>query len=141
MNKLDNEFFETYKDVERYCSDKLNCEHGVSEYILELEKNHLQSNKTYKSLKHLRWVRNQIAHNSDDISFSTVKDLEDLISFYNSLKTGKDILSYTYKAKKSNQNTYKQVPVENKKEQLQFGNLIKAFLFITILFIIYLLIK
>ena len=120
MTKIDNDFFELYKDVENYCSEMFNKEHSISEYIKKLEENRKENTAEYKTLKHLRHVRNQIAHNTNEQGFSTKKDLNDLKNFYISIKNRTDILS------------------RNKNSSL-FSTLFKIILYFIVLFIIYLL--
>lgn len=52
--------------------------------------------KDYKMLKHIRWVRNQIAHDTSDAPFSTEADLEFTNAFYDRIINQNDpfILSY-----------------------------------------------
>ena len=88
MNQRDNTFFEAYKRLDRLCRDILNCQNGVSEYIQQMDKTpqaqYTVTNweKDYKMLKHIRWVRNQIAHDISDAPFSTEADLEFTNAFY-----------------------------------------------------------
>lgn len=98
MQELDNIFFEEYKRLDNICKDMFLSSNGVSEYITQMELSaHLGRirvqgwDEDYKMLKHLRWVRNQIAHNSG--SFSTEKDLADLRSFYNRIFNLQDPLA------------------------------------------------
>ncbi len=86
MNKLEIEFFEEYKVVDNICKDMFESQQGVTEYIHEMESmEHLGIRQVpmwrekYKMLKHLRWLRNQIAHDS------TAPELEerDLIELQN----------------------------------------------------------
>ena len=37
MNSQDNNFFESYKRLDRLCGDILNCKNGISEYIQQME--------------------------------------------------------------------------------------------------------
>lgn len=102
MNQRDNTFFEAYKRLDRLCRDILNCQNGVSEYIQQMDKTpqaqYTVTNweKDYKMLKHIRWVRNQIAHDTSDAPFSTEADLEFTNAFYDRIINQNDpfILSY-----------------------------------------------
>lgn len=88
MNQQDNDFFETYKQLDSLCGDIFHCKNGVSEYIRQMEETDSVQDKIadwsndYKMLKHTRWIRNQIAHTSSTASFSTEEDLEFVTSFY-----------------------------------------------------------
>ena len=89
MNSQDNNFFESYKRLDRLCGDILNCKNGISEYIQQMEQTGQSGFKVanwtedYKMLTHVRLVRNQIAHDTSNASFSTETDLEFVNSFYN----------------------------------------------------------
>lgn len=69
MGPQDNEFFEEYKRLEHLCSDMYSCKNGVSQYIEDMESRSPRETSLisswytdYKLLKHLRWIRNRIAH-------------------------------------------------------------------------------
>lgn len=87
MNELDIRFFEEYKKADKLCKDIFLSDIGISTYIEEMEKISIHYDVIlgwrdwYYTLKHLRWVRNQIAHSSDDYGFSNEKDLNDIINF------------------------------------------------------------
>ena len=104
MNQRDNTFFEAYKRLDRLCRDILNCQNGVSEYIQQMDKTpqtqYTVTNweKDYKMLKHIRWVRNQIAHDTSDAPFSTEADLEFTNAFYDRIINQNDPFSHLRKA-------------------------------------------
>ena len=89
MNQRDNNFFEAYKRLDRLCGDILNCKNGINEYIQQMEESNQLRYKVsewtedYKMLKHIRWVRNQIAHDISNSPVSTEADLKFTNSFYN----------------------------------------------------------
>lgn len=69
MNNTENRFFEQYKKLDNLCKDLLNNNQGVSAYIKEMEKIPIFERQLvkswdsdYKMLKHIRWIRNNIAH-------------------------------------------------------------------------------
>jgi len=104
MNALENEYFEEYKSVELICNDIY--ENGVSGYIddmIEKEQYALQYepnwNKKIKVLKHLRWLRNRIAHGGEDFEV-TEQDLQSIRLFHSELLTGKDPLAQLESGKK-----------------------------------------
>lgn len=82
MTPRDDTFFEEYKRFDRICSDMYSVPGGVSQYILDME-NHFSEGtllvdnwkQTYGEIKHLRWVRNQIAHEASGGSISSDHDL------------------------------------------------------------------
>lgn len=87
MQNLDSIFFEEYKRLDNLCKDMFTSNNGVTEYINQMELSSYKGkykvpnwDKDYKMLKHLRWIRNQIAHNSG--SFSNQEDLDNLQAFY-----------------------------------------------------------
>lgn len=109
MLSLESQYFEMYKSVDAFCKDILDDTpvydndgkevSGVSAYICSMEQtselrivNKRQWNNTYYTLKHLRWVRNRIAH---DVSFSELKqeDYDNLKMFYDSLLSQTDPLT------------------------------------------------
>jgi len=104
LNQRDNDFFESYKHLDLLCGDIFNCKNGISEYIQQMEETHLPKYKItdwaedYQMLKHVRWVRNQIAHNTSDSSFSTKADLKFVKSFYHRIMTQDDPFARLQKA-------------------------------------------
>ena len=89
MNQPDIDFFDAYKHLDKLCGEVFHCSNGVSEYISQMEKTPsgrfrvpLWEND-YRSLKHIRWVRNQIAHDSSGCTISTIDDLYFTEEFYN----------------------------------------------------------
>lgn len=100
MQALDNEFFEAYKCLDRLCSDMYGCRNGINQYIEDMERaSHLEQlaipswERAYKSLKHLRWIRNQIAHDSGQVQICEEYDIQDVDDFYDSIMSGRDPLS------------------------------------------------
>lgn len=100
MQALDNEFFEAYKRLDRLCSDIYGCRNGVSQYIEDMdEASYLGQlavslwEQAYKTLKHLRWVRNQIAHDSGQILICDESDIQDVNDFYDDIMSGRDPLA------------------------------------------------
>lgn len=89
MNQNDIDFFEAYKHLDKLCGEIFNCNNGVSAYILEMEKSpkgqyYVDSwLSDYKALKHIKWVRNQIAHDTTNCIWSNNEDLSFVESFYN----------------------------------------------------------
>ena len=100
MQALDNEFFESYKRLDRLCSDIYGCRNGVSQYIEDMERASYWERsaapsweQAYKTLKHLRWVRNQIAHDSGQIQICEECDIHDVNDFYDDIISGCDPLT------------------------------------------------
>ena len=96
------EYFNEYKSVEKICNEMYG-ENGVSAYINDMqnctsrEKSFIVNwDKKLKDLKHLRWLRNQIAHPNDSYGV-TPQDLTDIKAFYDELMTQQDPLALLYK--------------------------------------------
>lgn len=108
MLTLNLEFQEEYKRLDRLCKDYLSNTEGISEYIRQMESTLCSDCRyvftwedDYKQLKHVRWVRNQLAHevgtlNSD---ICTEDDLDWIQSFYNRIMNGSDPFTVIRKAK------------------------------------------
>lgn len=69
MLDLNVEFQEEYKALDNLCKDYLSCTDGVSEYIRQMEYTTWSDRQychsweyDYRQLKHIRWIRNQLAH-------------------------------------------------------------------------------
>ena len=87
--------------------DAYSCQNGFSEYISMMEKSpgnravHIPSwNDDYKMLKHLRWLRNRIAHDTGSTELKS-SDLDDLKDFRKRFLKGQDPLALSAKLKKS----------------------------------------
>ena len=105
LHIADNDFFEEYKRLEKLCSEMYSCKNGVSEYIAQME--HLTYkgqfrvsswNNDYKMLKHVRWVRNQIAHDSGSYQISEPENLDFVQEFHSRIFSGTDPLTSLRKA-------------------------------------------
>lgn len=107
MTKLEIEFLEEYKRLDKLCQDMLSSLSGVSEYINRMESFYKDGsyyiddwNESYKTLKHLRWLRNNIVHNVDE-SDCSLEELETLKYFYRDILMQEDPLAHLYKNNKS----------------------------------------
>lgn len=109
MLEYERELFDEFKRLESLCRDMFSCQHGVSEYINQMEqippyiKNRIPSwDRDYRTLKHLRWLRNQIAHEvtATDCDFDDVEQLKD---FYRRILNGQDPLAMARKVKQNTQ--------------------------------------
>lgn len=104
MQKLEQDFFEEYKRLDALCRDLLSAERGVSAYLEEMEAapNALWPQlpgwkDDYYALKHLRWVRNQIAH-EPGFAGCTPEDLQTLAAFTRRVLGQQDPLALLYRA-------------------------------------------
>lgn len=109
MKASDNAFFEEYKRLDKLCSDAYACSGGVSEYIARMERKAAQGRRhtdswdaDYKKLKHVRWVRNRIAHDEGAGPFSAPEDLKFVRDFYGRMLSGRDPLTLLRKAADGN---------------------------------------
>lgn len=99
MLKNEEKLFDEFKRVDRICGDMFSCQHGVSKYIEEMERVSAYSrhkvplwDQDYRSLKRVRWLRNQIVHETSapDCSDGDAIWLED---FHARLLTQQDPLA------------------------------------------------
>lgn len=116
MREIETQFFDLYKSVDSICHDMFRNKHyyndegkeifGVSVYISIMEKQSYSVrcyfpnwDEQYRTLKRLRWIRTQIAHNIGG-SECEETDLTYLKAFYNQLMSQTDILAQAYKIEK-----------------------------------------
>ena len=97
MNDIENSFFEKYKKLEKFCNEIFNSKEGVKLYIEYLEENVEAGERIvpswkddYYLFKHLRYVRNQIAHFNDDGYVCTSDDIKKVDDFYDRFLNQKD---------------------------------------------------
>ena len=107
MQGQDSRFFEEYKRLDKLCGERLRSRNGVSAYIAEMERKAARGRTAVpswasddKALKHLRWVRNRLAHESAESRVSTAEDLAVLQEFHRRLLSGQDPLALLEKAGK-----------------------------------------
>ncbi len=105
MHLQDNDFFEEYKRLDRLCGDMYDCRNGVSAYLEAMERKAAQGSRyvacwdsDYRMLKRVRWVRNQIAHDSGVYPLSEPSDLAFVQDFYSRVFAGEDALTLLRKA-------------------------------------------
>ena len=104
MTILEMVFFEEFKSVDNICKDIFQSQQGVTEYINQMEENDFRGsrsvpnwNEKYKMLKHLRWLRNHIAHDSGAPELIE-SDLLELQNFHKQLLKQNDPLAIISKA-------------------------------------------
>ena len=100
MKKLAVDFLEQYKKTDRLCGELLSVQAGVTEYLRAMEASAAKGAKAvptwdsdYKMLKHLRWLRNKLAHEVGEVEELKAADLKDLKDFHSRLEKGKDPLA------------------------------------------------
>lgn len=99
MLKLDRELFEEFKRVDAICRDMFSSQRGVSEYIEQMERDFVYGKQRipsweqdYRSLKRVRWLRNQIAHEMTATDCTT-HDVAYLQEFHDRLLRQQDPLA------------------------------------------------
>lgn len=117
MNNKNIIFQEEYKRLDSLCRDVFASRDGVSEYIRQMElvsyadrKYYADWETDYKQLKHLRWIRNQLAHEVGtlDGNFCTDTQIEWLKNFHQKILNVSDPLSVISKGKLEAEQQYKQ---------------------------------
>ena len=104
MRMLEAKYLSLYKQVEAICVERFSGKYGVTEYITHMENAGNEKTRVpnwdiaYKKLKHLRWIRTRIAHETED-SQCEKTDFQDLKLFFKLLKRKKDPLSLLQVAK------------------------------------------
>ena len=109
MDAIQIELLEEYKYVDKICREMFDAEKGVTAYIEQLEETPAtvrywitEWNDEYRQLKHIRWLRNQIAHSTGYVE-CTQSDLEWLKDFHNRLLTQQDLLAKAHRVIKESQ--------------------------------------
>ncbi|MCR5601873.1 MAG: hypothetical protein K6G33_14200 [Ruminococcus sp.] len=100
MRDLNIDFMDLYKRTDRFIKDAYSSSDGVSEYIRLMEASFNRGNANiqgwksdYDNLKHIRWIRNQLAHEvSYDSDICSESDYEWLEDFYKRLFSSTDPL-------------------------------------------------
>ena len=99
MNALQNEFFEEYKSLDNLCKDLFRSGEGVTAYIEEMQRSCsgamsvLSWNADLAMLKHVRWLRNQIAHGDSGEAECSREDISFVQSFHERILKQKDPLA------------------------------------------------
>lgn len=107
MQRLQETFFEEYKRTDALCRDLFAAERGVSEYIEQMQAAEAEGKQRvpgwqddFYALKHLRWLRNQIAHEPGGAD-CTDADLAQLRRFHQRVLAREDPLALLYQARPS----------------------------------------
>ena len=103
-------FQELYIRLDSLCKDCFNSKEGVSEYIKQMEKDMFEGERIvldweniYKKLKHIRWIRNQLAHEVGALNSNMVEE-DDLLfvsNFYDKIINTNDPLAKLRKNRQS----------------------------------------
>lgn len=107
MQRLQETFFEEYKRTDALCRELLAAERGVSEYIEQMQAAEAEGKQRvpgwqddFYALKHLRWLRNQIAHEPGGADCSDA-DLAQLRSFHQRVLAREDPLALLRQARQT----------------------------------------
>ena len=107
MRVIESRFLDLYKKTDALCADRLGGKNGMTDYIKKMGCADIgktarvpEWRQTYNMLKHLRGVRNKIAHESGDSQCSS-DDIVSLEEFYGRLSRRKDPLSLIGEGKAS----------------------------------------
>ena len=101
-------FQEEYKRLDALCKDIFASREGVSEYIRQMElvsyadrRSYANWESDYRQLKHLRWIRNRLAHDIRTLEedFCTDAEIEWLRNFHQKILSVCDPLSTVRKDK------------------------------------------
>ena len=80
MNSNDMQFLNAYVALDTLCNDIFSVKNGVSAYIEEIERKGLcyRYDYDYNQLKHVRWLRNQLMHETyaESCSYEDIKFVE-----------------------------------------------------------------
>ena len=127
MDKNDIEFLEQYKRLEVFCSEAFSAQHGVSEYISCMDENYNEGQRkvsdwknSYRTIKRLRWLRNQIVHEENRAAVTSNADLIELTDFYNILLNRTDPISLLYAEKNKESKTMK-AKTEKKETEIEYA--------------------
>lgn len=101
MRDLNIDFMDLYKRADRFIKDAYSSSEGVSEYIRLMEDDFIKGSsniqgwkRDFDNLKHIRWIRNQLAHEvSYDSEICSVNEYEWLEEFYERLFSAEDPLA------------------------------------------------
>ena len=104
MLAIEARLFEEYKRVDKICRDMYSSQNGINQYIADMdqkfsyERSVVSSwDKDYRMLKRVRWLRNQIAHESSATECNE-EDAAWLEEFHNRLLEQRDPLALLGKA-------------------------------------------
>ena len=109
MRNSNYTFFEEFKRLDKLCGDLYGENHGVTLYIDEMQKNYARECQgipnwysDLKQLKHLRHIRNYLAHEEDAFSedLCDQEDIDWVRSFYLRILNQTDPLALLYRDRK-----------------------------------------
>lgn len=147
MNRVNVEFFETYKKIDRLCAQMYGLSGGgVTAYIDDMKAHAYGTrrpdnwNVTFNTLRRLRHMRNEMAHDEGgfDTAMCTYEDIYWLNSFYDALMHGRDPLPCIYhrQVKMPANNTYYAAPSNYNKSHRGSGKIMATVIILLLIFLI-----
>ena len=111
LNKI---FFQEYKKVDKLLAEMYHSDKGVGNYIDEVERTFYPRHSTAQTLKELRHIRNQLAHDPYiETQICTEVQIEWLKNFYQKLQNQQDLLSIYHKDKQPSKKSIQNPSCEN----------------------------
>lgn len=158
MENIILEFLEEYKSLDELCKQILSSDRGISTYIDEMDQEsqgYIKVDcweKDYKRLKKMRYIRNQLVHetNSFQDDLVNIEDIEWIKTFRSRIMECKDPFSLLYQSRSTkretvNEGNYPENYFNTKKEQnepfsdrnlvIRVGMLIGAIILIIIIWL------
>jgi hypothetical protein len=134
MRRINQEFFKSYTALDKLCSERFGTQRGVTDYIEEMKNIYDPYvymgtdpvpgwTTDYRMLKHLRHVRNQLAHEAGAFEADLIenKDIDWIEAFYKRLLQGADPLT-RYEAMRRKvfkvRTDYKKRPVQTERSYI-----------------------
>ena len=116
MSSLNITFLEEYKHLDKIIKEVFGTEKGISDYInIATTTYNLQYNNDIKTLKHLRYIRNRLTHDTDTLNtqMCTQADIDWLKGFYQKVYSVSDPLSLRLKPQTTTKNIVN-INIQNK---------------------------
>ncbi|GFI62200.1 hypothetical protein IMSAG049_01374 [Clostridiales bacterium] len=111
MLETEERLFDKYKRVDNICRDMFSSQSVISQYITEMKQNSYNGryavpswDRDYRRLKRVRWIRNQIAHESSATDCNE-EDVAWLETFYSRILEREDPLALLAKTKQERLNS------------------------------------
>lgn len=125
MDNIILNFLEAYKNLDEICKQIFFSDIGISKYIEEMENESQGSfyvsnwENDYKKLKHMRWIRNQLVHDTDSFqqNMVTMDDIDWLKHFRSRIMNCTDPFALLNQSRKQN-NKVRKVHKNNKVEKI-----------------------
>lgn len=120
MLEMEERLLDEFKRVDRICGDLFSCRFGISEYIREMEQTTPYSRykilcweEDYRKLKRIRWLRNQIVHETTAVDCHD-NDIEWLEKFHARILNQQDPLALLRKQNQAARTDHSFTPSDSK---------------------------